>query len=98
MELAGVKDVSIGRASWLLDSKMYRLAKSQDFTQGIACYLIMSSTYTVLVSRFMRKQARNVFAIDARFREDKIREIAVSHEIQPLFSLPACFLESSKAF
>lgn len=53
MKQASVKAYFSGGAEELHDEKMYELAKSRDYTQGLVRPLIKSSTFLVPVASFV---------------------------------------------
>lgn len=75
IEQAYLKTFLFGDADDLLDEKMYRLAESKSFIQGLVHHLIQLSTSTVPVARFLGQQAKKAVASEARFRQDMSRRL-----------------------
>lgn len=77
MEQTAVNAFFTGRAVYLLDYNMYKLAESQDFTRGVVRHLIKYSTFTVPVTRFVKQQAEQAVASEAKFRQNRSPGIPV---------------------
>lgn len=56
-------------ADKILDEKMYKLAKSQAFTQDLIRHFIKPSNFTVPANRFAQQQDKKVVASKAKFRQ-----------------------------
>lgn len=54
-----------GEAEELLKDKIHHLAESLDLTRGLVCHLSMSSIFTVLVTCFLKVQAKKAVSTEA---------------------------------
>lgn len=66
IERAAVKAFITGGANELLGDTIYRLSRSEDFTQALVGQLITSSTFTAPVACFVRKQPEKFVAGEAK--------------------------------
>lgn len=83
-------------ASPLLNSESDRFGKSQIFVHGRVRELVKSSTYTVLVARFLLHQGKRDVTCDAIFRQHMSREVVQKETFMSLSPLTGRSPESSK--
>lgn len=77
---------------------MYKLAESQDLTQGFVCHLIRPSNFTVPVGLFLRQWAKRPVASEAKFIKDMSREISVKEGITPSLLFTGRYREPIKPY
>lgn len=81
MEQGAVNVLFIGGAGELLDYKMYRLPKYQDFTRGLVRNLIKLAIFTEQITLFLKQQAEKAVASKMKFRQDISWEKPVKEEV-----------------
>lgn len=82
----------------LHDNNMYKLAESQEFTQGLVRHFIKSLAFTAPVTRFVKQQSKKAVACESKFRKDVSWEILIKKEMTPPSPLTGRSCESPKTF
>lgn len=86
MKLAGTKALFTGGADELLNDMIYKFFDSKHFPQRLVHHLIKSSSFTVPVVCFIKKQSEKG-ASGAKFTHDLSRKIAAKKEVTPSWPL-----------
>lgn len=85
-------------ADQLLDHKMYKLAESKNFAEGVTDKLMKSSIVTVPVACVVKQQVEKAIASKTKFRQHVSLEQPAEDKITPRLPLMACSPESSKTY